>query len=253
MIPDHAPDYKRDAILAAGAHLVPYDRRIDDREALAGHVAERTGAALITPGDDRTVIAGQGAVATEFLRQVGPLDVLVVSVGGGGLMAGCAVASKSDLPGLRIVGVEPASGDDTKRSLEVGHRVEIPVPETILDGQRNTTPTALAFDINRRLADQVVVVTDDEVVAAMAFIFEQLRVVVEPSGAAAVAALLAHCVDVAGLRVGVVLSGGNVAVRDFCSLITQAGRQAPTGVLPSSDDYESARSARTYTSGRGLP
>lgn len=138
-------------------------------------------------------------------------------------MAGCAVAGKTSVPGLRIVGVEPEAGDDTKRSLEAGRRVEIPVPDTILDGQRNTAPAALSFEVNRRLADQVVLVTDDEVMAAMAFVFNELKVVVEPSGAAGVAALLAQRVDVAGQRVGVVLSGGNVDVRDFCSLVTRIG------------------------------
>ena len=173
-------------------------------------------------------MAGQGTVALELIEQAGPLDVLVVCVGGGGLLAGCATAATALSPGIRIVGVEPAAGDDVRQSLAAGHRVTIPVPRTIADGQQTTSPGELTFPIVQRLVEDVVTVTDAEIVAAMVLAFERMKVVLEPSGASALAALLSGRIPgVAGRRVGVTLSGGNVGAARFAELI--AVRPAPAG------------------------
>jgi threonine dehydratase len=170
------------------------------------------------------VMAGQGTAALELLEDAGPLDVLVVPVSGGGLIAGSATAAKALHPRVRVIGVEPEAGDDTKRSLAAGKRVEIPVPRTIADGLQVSTPGELTFEVNRRLVDEVVTVTEEAIVDAMAFLFERLKLVVEPSGAVGVAALLCGAVEVPGPRAGVILSGGNVSSRRFAELM--GGRTA---------------------------
>jgi threo-3-hydroxy-L-aspartate ammonia-lyase len=169
-------------------------------------------------------MAGQGTVALELLEEVGPLDVLLVCVGGGGLAAGCATAAKGLVPGITVLGVEPEAGDDTKRSLEAGERVRVPVPRTIADGQQIDIPGELTFSVNRRLLDGVLLVSDDDIVEAMALLFDRCKLVTEPSGASAVAALLNGSADLQGLRVGVTISGGNVGVGRFVDLM--AGRAA---------------------------
>ncbi len=164
-------------------------------------------------------MAGQGTLALELLEETGPLDVLFVCVGGGGLISGCATAAKALVPGIAVVGVEPAAGDDVRRSLAAGERVSIPVPRTIADGQQTTAPGERTFPVIRRLVDDVVLATDDQILAAMAFLFDTCKVVTEPSGACALAAVLAGTADVAGLRVGVTLSGGNVGLPRFLDLL----------------------------------
>ncbi len=188
---------------------------------IAATVASRSGAALITPCDDAGVIAGQGTVARELIEKTGPLDVLLVSVGGGGLMAGSAVAAKAMLPAIRVIGVEPRQGNDMQLSLAAGRRVTISPPTTILDGQVNTAPARLSFEINQKLSDGIVLVDDHEVVDAMALLFDRLKVVAEPSGAAPLAALVSGKVEAAGRRVGVILSGGNIGIDRFCTLMSQ--------------------------------
>jgi threo-3-hydroxy-L-aspartate ammonia-lyase len=166
------------------------------------------------------VMAGQGTAALELLEDGGSLDVLVCPVGGGGLIAGCATAARGIAPATRVVGVEPAAGDDVQRSLAAGRRVTIPTPRTIADGQQVTAPGELTFEVISARVDEIVTVSDAEIVAAMVFLFERLKVVAEPSGACALAALLAGRIPVAGQRVGVVLSGGNVGHERFCRLTT---------------------------------
>ncbi|MGH8884252.1 MAG: pyridoxal-phosphate dependent enzyme [Egibacteraceae bacterium] len=222
VMPADAPAAKLAATRGYGAKIVAYDRYAEDREAIAAQLAAERGCAVVAPYDDPYVMAGQGTSALELIEDVGELDVLLVPVGGGGLIAGSATAAKGLLPRVRVVGVEPAAGDDTRRSLAAGRRLSVPVPRTIADGQQATIPGALTFEVNRRLVDEIVVVTDDEILDAMAFAFDRLKIVTEPSGACAVAALLAGKLDVAGKRVGVVISGGNVGVERFCALI--AGR-----------------------------
>jgi threo-3-hydroxy-L-aspartate ammonia-lyase len=166
------------------------------------------------------VIAGQGTAALELLEEVGDLDVLIVPVGGGGLIAGSATAAKGLQPGIRVVGVEPAAGDDTKRSLAAGERVSIPVPRTIADAMAADIPGELTFSINRRLVDEVVLVSDEELRAGMRFLFDRMKLVAEPTGASPVAALLAGRLPEPPARIGLILSGGNVDVARFAELMS---------------------------------
>ncbi|GAB2678873.1 pyridoxal-phosphate dependent enzyme [Kribbella swartbergensis] len=219
LMPEDAPPTKLAATRGYGAEVVTYDRYTQDRAALAKDVATERGLTLIPPYDDYDVMAGQGTVALELIEETGPLDALLVPVGGGGLMAGCATAATALAPGIRMIGVEPAAGDDHARSLAQGERVVIDVPRTIADGQALSTPGELTFAVNRRLLDSVALVSDDEIVAAMAFAFERLKIVLEPSGASALAAVLAGRVRPLPERVGVVLSGGNVGLDRFLELL----------------------------------
>jgi threonine dehydratase len=164
-------------------------------------------------------MAGQGTAAVELLEEAPGLDLLLAPVGGGGLIAGCATAAKALSPGIRVIGIEPEAGDDTRRSLAAGGRVRIETPRTIADGQQADIPGALTFAVNERLLDGVELVSDDDILAAMAFLFDRMKLVAEPSGASAVAALLTGRVRAPGARVGVIVSGGNVGVARFCELL----------------------------------
>jgi threonine dehydratase len=216
VMPTDAPAAKLEATRGYGAEIVFYDRWTDDREQIGARLAEERGLSLVKPYDDPLVMAGQGTTAVELLADVPELDVLVAPVGGGGLIAGCATAAKALRPGIRVVGVEPAAGDDTARSLAAGERVHLGVPRTIADGLQAPEPGELTFEVNRRLVDEIVTVSDAEILDAMAFLFDRLKLVVEPSGAVGVAALLER--RVSGGRIGVVLSGGNVGVARFAEL-----------------------------------
>lgn len=218
VMPEDAPRSKREATAGYGAEIVTYDRYTGDRVALAEALAAERGLALIPPYEHPHVIAGQGTAALELLEEEGELGALMTPVGGGGLIAGSATVAKALHPGIRIVGVEPEAGDDTKRSLEAGRRVTIPVPRTIADGQALHTPGELTFSVNRRLVDAIALVTDDEIRDAMRFAFEHLKIVVEPSGATPLAALLSGRVAELPDRVGVIVSGGNVDAGRFAEL-----------------------------------
>jgi threonine dehydratase len=221
VMPEDSPASKMAATRGYGAEVVLYDRYREDRVALGEALAVERGLTLVPPYEDPMVVAGQGTAALELLQDRPDLDVLIVPVGGGGLIAGSATAAKALRPGIRVVGVEPEAGDDTRRSLEAGTRVRLPeVPRTIADGLQVDIPGELTFAVNRRLVDQVVTVTDPQIVQAMAFLFERLKVVVEPSGAVGVAALLCGAVDADGAGVGVILSGGNVAADVFARLLS---------------------------------
>ncbi|MEV4266799.1 pyridoxal-phosphate dependent enzyme [Kribbella sp. NPDC049584] len=219
LMPEDAPPTKVAATRGYGAEVVTYDRYTQDRAALAQELATERGRTLIPPYDNYDVMAGQGTVALELLEEVGHLGALLVPVGGGGLMAGCATAATLICPGIRMIGVEPAAGDDHARSLAAGERVEIAVPRTIADGQAISTPGELTFAVNRRLVESFELVSDEEIVAAMAFAFERLKIVLEPSGASALAAVLAGRIHGMPERVGVVLSGGNVGLERFPELL----------------------------------
>jgi threonine dehydratase len=225
LMPEDSPRSKMDAVRGYGAEVVTYDRYTGDRAALGRQLAEDRGLVLIPPYEHPHVIAGQGTAALELLEEVGDLDVLVVPVGGGGLAAGSATIATALCPEIRVVGVEPEAADDTRRSLEAGHRERVPVPRTIADGLAVDIPGELTFSINRRLLDRVEVVSDDQLRDAMRFAFDRLKIVVEPSGAAGLAAVLARKVP-AGARVGVVLSGGNVDVGRFLDIF---GGATPPG------------------------
>ena len=219
LMPEDAPAAKLDATRGYGAEIVSYDRWTESREEIGARLAAERELALVKPYDDPLVMAGQGTTALELLEDVPELDLLVVPVGGGGLIAGCATAAKALLPQIRLVGVEPEAGDDTLRSLAAGERMQIDVPRTIADGLQTTAPGELTFEVNRRLVDEVVTVTDAEILDAMSFLFDRLKIVTEPSGAVGVAALLAGRIDAKGARAGVVVSGGNVGVARFVELL----------------------------------
>jgi threonine dehydratase len=219
LMPEDAPAGKRAATNGYGAEIVSFDRYAEDREALLARLVAERGLVPVHPYDDERVMAGQGTVALELLQDAGPLDVLLVCVGGGGLIAGCATAVKGLAPDTRVIGVEPEAGDDTRRSLRAGERVAVPVPRTIADGQQLPMPGEKTFPVVQALVEDVVTVSDEEIVAAMRLLFERAKTVAEPSGASAFAALLAGRVDAAGLRVGVTISGGNVTAERFAELV----------------------------------
>lgn len=229
VMPADAPAAKVEATRAYGATIVTYDRYTEDREEVAAGVQEERDMVLVPPFDDPLVMAGQGTAALELFDEVGGLDALVVPVSGGGLIAGSAVVAAAQPQPVRVVGVEPEAGDDTRQSLQKGERVTIPVPRTIADGLQVVAPGRLTFEVNRRLVSEVVVVSDVEMVDAMAFAFDRMKVVVEPSGAIGLAAVLAGAGAGAGAgRIGVILSGGNVGIGRFVELVGRRPRR-PTG------------------------
>jgi threonine dehydratase len=223
LMPRDAPPLKRAGAEGYGAEVILFDRYTEDREALLAALAADRGLEVIHPFDDPRVMAGQGTVALELLEQAGALDLVVVPVGGGGLISGCAVAASALCPGARIVGVEPEVSDDVARSLRSGRRERVAVAPTIADGQQTPTPGALTWPVIHALVDEVLTVSDPEIVDAMRVCLERLKLVVEPSGATALAAILTGRVDVAGRRVGVVLSGGNVGVDALVTMFAQTG------------------------------
>ncbi|MFJ8276309.1 threo-3-hydroxy-L-aspartate ammonia-lyase [Streptomyces griseoviridis] len=219
VMPEDTPRSKLAATVGYGAQIVTYDRYTENRADVAEALAAERGLVLIPPYEHRHVMAGQGTAALELLEEVGELDALVVPVGGGGLIAGSATAAKGLYPGVRVIGVEPEAGDDTRRSLAAGRRVSIRVPHTIADGQAAETPGELTFSVNRRLVDDIVLVSDDEIRDAMRFAFERLKTVVEPSGATPLAALLNGRTGAPPRRIGVILSGGNIDTARFAGLL----------------------------------
>jgi threonine dehydratase len=219
VMPADTPASKLDAVRGYGAEIITYDRYTGDREAIGAELAASRGLTLIPPYEHEHVIAGQGTAALELLDEAGDLDALVVPVGGGGLIAGSATAAKGLQPGIRVVGVEPEAGDDTKRSLAAGERVTIPVPRTIADGQAASIPGEMTFAINKRLVDEIVLVSDDEIRAALRFAVDRLKLVMEPSGASGVAALLAGKLSPVPARIGVIVSGGNVGAARLAELL----------------------------------
>ena len=210
-MPSDSSAYKRSATEALGAEIVEFDRFARDREDVLRELLADTKRTFIPPYDHPHVMAGQGTAALELIEETGELDVLVVPVSGGGLISGCGTIAKHLCPDLRLVGVEPEAANDTKLSLDAGERIWIEAPRTIADGLRTQIPGELTFEVNRRLVDELVLVSDDEIREAMAFLRDELDEVVEPSGAVGVAALRSERVDVSTKRVGVILSGGNVS------------------------------------------
>jgi threonine dehydratase len=222
VMPDDAPKAKVEATRGYGASVLQYDRQREDRAAIGARIARETGATLVPPFDHPHVIAGQGTVALEFLEQVPDLDALAICISGGGLIAGCATAAKALRPGIHVFGVEPAGANDTYLSLQAGKRIEIPPPATIADGLRVQCPGELTFPIMQRLLDSVVLVSDDEIRDAMRFLLLRMKLVVEPSGAAAAAAVLRGRLPKGLGRVGIVISGGNVDSELLCTAITSS-------------------------------
>ncbi len=228
VMPEDAPPSKLAATRGYGATVITYDRYTEDRAAIGARIARERGATLIPPFDYAPVMAGAGTTALELIEDVSQLDLLLVCTGGGGLLSGCAVAAKALFPETIVMGVEPEAGDDFKRSLEAGRRIGLTeVPRTIADGQQTQMPGELTFAVAQQLVAGVALVTDDEIRTAMALLFERMKVVVEPSGASAVAAVLAGKVETKGRRIGVTLSGGNVGLMQFCGLLTGRGMSRP--------------------------
>lgn len=222
VMPHDAPALKIAATRGYGAEVVLYDRYKEDRAQIARHIVAERGAALIPPFDHLPVMAGQGTVALELIEDTGPLDALIVCAGGGGLLSGCTVAAKHLLPGIEVYGAEPARGNDMQQSLHAGHIVHIDVPRTICDGQQTQAVGEHPFEVIRAHVKDVLTVGDPAVVDAMRFAFERLKVVLEPSGACALATLMVHAERFRGRRVGVTLSGGNIGLDRFVALISGA-------------------------------
>jgi threonine dehydratase len=224
VMPHDAPALKLAATRGYGAEVVLYDRYKEDRAAIAKALVDERGAALIPPYDHLPVMAGQGTTALELIEEVGALDALIVCAGGGGLLSGCAVAAKHLLPNIAVYGAEPERGNDMQQSLRRGEIISIDVPRTICDGQQTQAVGVQPFEVIRAMVKDVLAVPDPVVVEAMRFVFERMKVVLEPSGACALAALMHHREQFRGRRVGVTLSGGNIGVDRFAALITGAER-----------------------------
>ena len=223
VMPTDAPATKLLATREHGATVIPYERKTQDREAIAHEISARTHAILIPPFDDYRIMAGQGTAALELFEEIPDLDALLVPLGGGGLLAGCSVAARHERPHLLIYGVEPAAGNDWQISFERGERQTIADPETIADGLRSPSPGELTWPIVHALANGVVTVSDDEIRTAMRAAFDDAGLVLEPSGSVAVAAALAHRLPLQGKRVGIIASGGNVDRDYFERLVRTAG------------------------------
>lgn len=220
VMPSDAPASKLAATREYGAEIVTYDRYAEDRTVVARTIVESRGAALIPPFDYYPVMAGQGTAALELIQDTPePLDALIVCTGGGGFVSGCAVAAQHLTPGIQVFASEPERGNDIEQSLRAGRIIRIDVPRTICDGQQTQAPGELTFAIMRERLAGVLTVPDPVVVQVMRFLFERMKLVVEPSGASALAALLQHRARFKGQRVGVTLSGGNVSVERFAALM----------------------------------
>jgi len=210
VMPEDAPASKMAATREYGAQVVTYNRYTEDREAISRRLALERGMTLVPPFDHPHVIAGQGTAAKEFFEEVPNLDYLFVCVGGGGLLAGSLLAAEALAPQCRVVGVEPAAGNDGQQSIKAGHVVQIPTPHTIADGAQTQALGQLTFPIIQRLADDMVTVTDEQLVESLRFFAERMKIVVEPTGALAFAGAQQGNVDIHGARVGILISGGNV-------------------------------------------
>ena len=219
LMPHDAPQMKIDATRGYGAEVQLFDRYKEDREAIARKLADERGMTLIPPFDHPHVMAGQGTAALELIEDAGPVDVLLVCVGGGGLISGCAVATKHALPKCRVIGVEPEAGNDVQQSLRRGEVVRIDVPQTIADGAQTQAPGRFTFPVIQALVDDVLTVTDQQLISTMRFFAERMKMVVEPTGCLAAAAVLEGMLDVRGQRVGIIISGGNVDVDRYADLL----------------------------------
>jgi threonine dehydratase len=210
VMPGDAPRSKIEATRAQGATIVTYDRLKESREAIGNRISKETGATLVPPYDHPMTIAGQGTTAQEVLEDVPQLDALIAPVGGGGLLSGCAIAAREINPKIRVFGAEPEEASDTFQSFAAGRRVEIPTPNTIADGLRSTQPGEVTFPILQRLVEKILLVSEEEIKATVKFLLTRLKILVEPSGAVAAAAILHRKLPLNVREVGVILSGGNV-------------------------------------------
>ncbi len=219
VMPEDAPASKMAATREYGAQVVTYNRYTEDREGISRRLAQERGMTLVPPFDHPHVIAGQGTAAMELLHEVPGLDYLFVCVGGGGLLAGSTLAAQAMAPGCRLVGVEPEAGNDGQQSFKAGHIVQIPTPHTIADGAQTQALGQLTFPIIAQGVEDMVTATDEQLVQALRFFAERMKMVVEPTGALAFAGVRNGGVDVRGKRVGVLISGGNVDLARYARFL----------------------------------
>ena len=219
VMPSDAPPVKIDATRGYGAEIVLFDRDRDDREAIAASLAKDRGLTLVPPFDHPHIVAGQGTAAKELIEETGPLDILLVPCGGGGLLSGCAIATRALAPDCRVIGVEPSLGDDVVRSFRSGVIQRVSNPATIADGARTEAPGRITFPLIMHHVADMLTVDDDALLRTMWYLWERLKIVVEPTGALGAAALFEGKLDARGQRVGVVVSGGNADLKQLCRLL----------------------------------
>ena len=227
VMPDDAPAVKAEATRGYGAEVVVYNREHDSREAIADELARSRGLTVIPPFDHPHIVAGQGTAAKELIEDAGPLDYLLVPVGGGGLISGCAIAANALSPGVKVIGFEPAAGDDVVRSFRTGTIQSVHNPQTLADGARTSAPGKVTFPLILHHVHDMLTVTDEELLRAMFYLWERMKIVVEPTGALGATALLEGKLAARGKRVGVILSGGNA---DFKQLASDHGLRRRPGV-----------------------
>ena len=215
VMPEDAPKAKLESTRAQGARIVTYNRQTEVRETIAAKILTDTGGTLVPPFDHPMIMAGQGTAALELLTDAGELDALITPVGGGGMLAGCAVIAKALNPAIRIFGAEPEGANDTFLSFAAGHPVTVPHPNTIADGLRSPRPGDLTFPVLQQHVERIILVSDEEIRATVKFLLMRMKILVEPSGAIAAAALLFGKVQPEIRRIGVVLSGGNIDFEDL--------------------------------------
>jgi len=219
IMPHDAPELKVLATKSYGGEVITYDRYKEDREEIGRRLARERGMTLIPPYDHPDVIAGQGTAAKELFEETGELDVLLVCLGGGGLLAGCAIAASALSPACKVIGVEPELGNDGQQSLRKGEVVHIAVPDTIADGAKVTHVGTHNFEVIQRHVDDIVTVSDAQLVATMKFFAERMKMIVEPTGCLAAAAALHGVVPIQGKKVGILISGGNVDLAVFAKMV----------------------------------
>ena len=219
VMPLDSPTVKLAATRGYGAEVITYDRYKEDRMAIGQKLADERGMTLIPPYDHAHVMAGQGTAALELLQEVGDLDTLIVCLGGGGLISGCAVAAKHLNPKIRVIGVEPEAGNDAQQSKRAGVIVKIDTPKTIADGAQTQFVGQLTFPIIQELVDEIVTVSDAQLIEAMRFAASRMKMVIEPTGGLAMAAAMQGAVDVRGQRVGIIVSGGNVDIAQLAQYL----------------------------------
>ncbi len=219
VMPDDAPAVKAEGARGYGAEVVRYNRERDSREAIAGEFARSRGMSVIPPFDHRHVVAGQGTAAQELIEDAGALDYLLAPCGGGGLLTGCGIAANQLSPGVKVIGVEPAAGDDVTRSFQTKTIQSVHNPRTIADGARTSAPGEVTFPLLLHYVHDMLTVTDEELLRSMFYLWERMKIVVEPTGALGAAALLEGKLDARGKRVGVILSGGNVDLKQLAAYL----------------------------------
>ncbi|HDL7926065.1 TPA: threo-3-hydroxy-L-aspartate ammonia-lyase [Yersinia enterocolitica] len=210
VMPKDSPAVKIAATRGYGGEVVLYDRYLEDREAISNKLAQEQGLTLIPPYDYPDVMAGQGTAAKELFEEVGELDVLLVPLGGGGLLSGCATVTKALYPNCQVIGVEPAAGNDGQQSFRSGKIVKIETPVTIADGAQTPALGHYTFPVIQERVDNILTATDDQLISAMKFFTSRMKIVVEPTGCLGAAVAFGDQLDLRGKRVGVIISGGNV-------------------------------------------